>query len=238
MENDAEPCVSSQGLQSLISITTCVVSAGVMQLAPAPEDEDGWVSAVVKASYDGDLGLVARILDANPSLLDKWDYRRRSYTPLMAAAEENCLHIVEHLVERGANLNLTSGSGWSALCYAADRGHHEVTSLLLRAGASATIRGKDGRNALILAASNYFSLSCLRILLEHGRQNINDQDDSGRTALAWACYWANFEGAKLLLAYGADHTIADAKGRTPKMIAKKEDHDACVGLIEVGPPVL
>jgi ankyrin repeat protein len=197
------------------------------------EEEQAHVAALVKAAYDGRMTEVTRLVEARPVLMDRWDFLRRSFNALMAAAEENQLEVIRYLVGRGARLNLQSGSGWTPLMYAADRGHDEIVTFLLESGADATVCGKDGRTALILASSNYYAVGSVKILLDWKRQDVDARDSRGATALWWASYWANFEAIKHLLAGGADQTIADAKGRTPKQIARKEGHDGCVGLIEV-----
>ncbi|KAG7218344.1 hypothetical protein INR49_020459 [Caranx melampygus] len=52
-------------------------------------------------------------------------------TPLMLAAEQGSLEIVQELIRRGANVNLDDVDCWSALISAAKEGHVEVVKELL-----------------------------------------------------------------------------------------------------------
>jgi hypothetical protein len=56
----------------------------------------------------------------------------------------------------------------------------------------------------------------VRLLLDHpGGKTIINRNEDGHTALKWACYKGCGEIARLLLASGADPTIADDQGNTP-----------------------
>ncbi|KAI4498013.1 hypothetical protein M0802_006837 [Mischocyttarus mexicanus] len=129
------------------------------------------------------------------------------------------LELLKLLYERGADINTSDKIGRSALFYAADAGHYEVTKWLLkqqifkesRIGIDSCIRhglqiestnridcllGQDlpvpeccGRTPLHQAAKNNHS-DVVRILVKAG-SNVNAQDENGITALLLAGYNVN-----------------------------------------------
>jgi ankyrin repeat protein len=59
---------------------------------------------------------------------------------------------VRGLLDRGADVALKDGRGWTALMIAADRGHKEIVALLLSAGADPMVSGSKGETAAELAS--------------------------------------------------------------------------------------
>ena len=53
-------------------------------------------------------------------------------TPLMEAAQEGHLDLVKYLLENGALVNAQTGTGDTALTYACENGHTDVSDLLLQ----------------------------------------------------------------------------------------------------------
>ena len=76
------------------------------------------------------------------------------WTPLIYAAFEGHLDIVDILIARGANPDLLAPNQASALMYAARNGHIEVVQRLLLAGADATLVNDSGRTAQSWALEN------------------------------------------------------------------------------------
>jgi hypothetical protein len=86
-------------------------------------------------------------------------YPRQGWTLLHYAAAEGQVDVLKYLARRGANLNATDSSGWSALHLAVDLdfvvatqdGHLPTelptTEVLLRLGADDSIADKKGRTA-------------------------------------------------------------------------------------------
>lgn len=124
----------------------------------------------------------------------------------------------------------------------------QVVRLLLLRGADPTLRGYRQRTVLMHAAMDARCpgsdhVGVLRLLIKDGRVPVNARDeehergsywgfddDYGCTALWWACRQGLRERARVLLMEGgADHTIVDQCGRTPKGVAMQ----SCVRLMEV-----
>jgi ankyrin repeat protein len=166
-------------------------------------------------------GEVMWLLDADPTLLERED--DRGDRPLAVAAHNRRLGVVRLLVERGANINARGrgGRGVTALRYAAELGHEEVVALLLSKGAQANTREDDGKTPLMLASEHGY-LGVVKMLVQHMRgQGLDDGDDNGWTALHSAAGADREEVVRFLLLAGADPTITNNEGRTPRALAEQ-----------------
>ncbi len=83
---------------------------------------------------------------------------------LMLAAINNQLALVEQLIEKGTDINKP---GWTALHYAASKGHIEMIRLLLDNQAYIDAESPNGTTPLMMAA-RYGSPKAVKLLLEEG----------------------------------------------------------------------
>jgi len=107
--------------------------------------------------------------------------------------------------------------GYTALHWAAAKGHKDVVKLLLARGADPNAEtsrdGKAGPRALHFAArANHEDVAIM--LLEAGAR-VNARDERGETALHYAIKQRHAAAIGLLMAAGASMEVTDQDGRTP-----------------------
>jgi len=163
-------------------------------------------------------------------------------TPLLYAARENCTACVNVLLENKADIDLPDPDNVSPLLVAIMNANWDLAKQLILAGADVNqwdIFGEaplitaidqrtriDGGRASIDAPNATSGLAVVTLLLEHGADP-NMQlffkpanargavQTRGVTALIRAANNGDLEAVKLLLAHGADATIATADRQTP-----------------------
>jgi ankyrin repeat protein len=106
----------------------------------------------------------------------------------------------------------------------------DMVAYLLGNGLSATLRTNRGVTPLMYGAG-FSSIGVLQRLLEHmGGQGLDAVDEVRSTALHWAAFSNGSENVRALLVAGADPTIVDAWGRTPRAVAEGGLHEHPEGL--------
>ena len=157
-------------------------------------------------------------------------------TPLVYAARANDLESVKVLLAAGADVNQTTGYGWSPLLVATQNRYYKLGAYLLEHGADPNLANKGGWMPLYLATDNrniesgdypvrkgdMDHLEFIKLLLDKGA-NVNARvKDSTETRTVFTNQWLDENGAtaflrasqsgdlalmKLLLARGADPKI-------------------------------
>ncbi|KAM6915338.1 kinase D-interacting substrate of 220 kDa B-like isoform 2-T2 [Xenentodon cancila] len=158
-------------------------------------------------------------------------------TPLMLAAEQGSLEIVQELIRRGANVNLDDVDCWSALISAAKEGHLEVVKELLENSAYIEHRDMGGWTALMWAAYKG-RVEVTKLLLEHGANPNTTGQQYSVYPIIWAAGRGHAEIVKLLQQNGAKVNCSDKYGTTPLIWAARKGHLDCVmHLLENGADV-
>ena len=169
-------------------------------------------------------------------------------TPLVFATRANDLESVKVLLAAGANVNGTTGYGWSPLLVATQNRYYKLAAYLLEHGADPNLANKGGWVPLYLATDNrniesgdypvrkgdMDHLDFIKLLLDKGA-NVNTRiKDSTETRTVFTNQWLDENGAtaflrasqsgdlvlmKLLLARGADPKIATTLGVTALHVA-------------------
>uniref|UniRef100_A0A4W6FGP4 Kinase D interacting substrate 220 n=1 Tax=Lates calcarifer TaxID=8187 RepID=A0A4W6FGP4_LATCA len=147
-------------------------------------------------------------------------------TPLMVAAEQGNLEIVQELIRRGANVNLDDVDCWTALISAAKEGHIEVVRELLENNANLEHRDMGGWTALMWAAYKGCT-DVAQLLLEKGA-NPNITGQYSVYPIIWAAGRGHAEIVHLLLQHGAKVNCSDKYGTTPLIWAARKGHYECV----------
>jgi ankyrin repeat protein len=120
-------------------------------------------------------------------------------TPFMRAAKDADVELMRLLLEHGADPNLTSAGGRTALMFAAAR--------------PSGFRGSENRG------SEAKVLGAIALCLDAGA-DVGAADANGQTALHLAALQAEDSVVTLLAANGADLRAQDARGRTPLDLAR------------------
>jgi len=126
------------------------------------------------------------------------DVRKIRHTFLLIAAEEGYDHVVQQLLDRGADVNARGGLYGSAVSAASYGGHYQVMQLLLDKGADI----QDGYYGNTLQMAVYGGCcQVVQLLLDKGA-DINVQGDNN--ALQTASSGGHYQVVQLLLDRGAD----------------------------------
>ncbi|KAJ3613827.1 hypothetical protein NHX12_020073, partial [Muraenolepis orangiensis] len=128
-------------------------------------------------------------------------------TPLMVAAEQGNLEIVQELIKRGANINLDDVDCWTALISASREGHLEVVRDLLENNANLEHRDMGGWSALMWAAYKGRTPVAQMLLDKGANPNITGQYSV--YPIIWAAGRGHGEIVHLLLQHGAKVNCSD-----------------------------
>ena len=193
--------------------------------------KSGGYSALHLAAKYADSETIRCLLDHGISInvVDK-----EKDTPLMCAVYLNKLENVAALIERGADLNMTSEEkGASILHIAAKNGSSELVKLLLDHNISVNVLDNDGRTPLAWACKTNYNVDIVKMLIEHGADislggreclhlaaansdenvikylieqgsSINAFTEDKRTPLSMACEYDKFNNVDVLIKLGAD----------------------------------
>src|SRR5262249_14162788 len=169
-------------------------------------------------------------------------------TPLIFATRANDLDSVKVLLTAGANVNQTSGYGWSPLLVATQNRYYKLGAYLLDHGADPNLANKGSWTPLYLATDNrniesgdypvrkgdMGHLDFINLLLDKDAHVNARMKDSTETRTVFTNQWLDENGAtaflrasqsgdvtlmKLLLARGADPKINTTLGVTPLHVA-------------------
>jgi len=167
---------------------------------------------------------------ASPDAVD-----RRGRSPLILAAYAGHAEVVALLLgtEGGSggavDVDRADSDGWTALLSSCDRGHIEVTGLLLASGAATDKANRHGCTAL--------HRSCLQGRLEVSRLLLDSSADpdplshGGFSPISMCCREGHVDAARLLLSCGAAVDRLDGFGWSNLMASSDRGHAAIVRLL-------
>jgi len=134
------------------------------------------------AARTGNLEIVQLLLDHGMDVNSTLKPSGIGKTAAMEGAIGNRSQIINLLVARGADVDQQeSGTGWSALHYAASLDAEKAVDTLLKNGADPNIKAENGWTPLFYAA-RYGYLNTLYLLLENGA-GVNIADNEGLTPM-------------------------------------------------------
>ncbi|MFH0824680.1 MAG: ankyrin repeat domain-containing protein, partial [Pseudomonadota bacterium] len=222
--------------------------ADLLKSKGAKVQPDDMLAMVVMGTVDEVAGLLQRGADVN-ARVPKW-----GTTMLMHAAWAGRTDMAAFLLDRGAEVDVTSDSGQTAQSLACDHGRPKVLELLLKRGADPNRKVVDEETPLFFAVrptarelrERLWNRSTDRDgsesgvsgqsqvlqrqrreciqLLLAGGADVNIANNRGATPLMTACEWGGTEEVNLLLEKGADVTRKDHEGATALSIATRGKH--------------
>ena len=156
-------------------------------------------------------------------------------TPLMIAAREGNLQLVNRLLEAGADWGLADSQGRTAVDLATQAGRIEVLQRLEQAGAKVDFRSQQLHSAALLEAVKRQDIEGVRRALQGGARTDLQEKDTQRTPLMLACLDGNAEIVRLLLEGKADPNQHTQWGEYPLTNAVVRGHTGTVRvLLEAG----
>jgi len=155
---------------------------------------------------------------------------KKGATPLMVALDHDHEDCAKLLIEKGADINSSSGEGsWNPASSAAYKGDVKAMKFLVanskgKLNLDEPVKDAKGYHAIhFAAASKDNAVELLKTVLDAGA-DIDALNENGQTALHIATFWNNAEAVKLLLDRGANKTIKNKSGRTAEQLAIYYDH--------------
>ena len=232
-------------------------SAGALALLRERPDvnargPDG-TTAIMWASYNGDLELVKKLVAAGADVNAKNDFGAFA---LSEAAMTGSTPIIDALLKAGANADAANNEGETALMEVARTGRIDAANLLLKAGADINLTEQWGGQSPLMWAAAQSQPEMVKFLLANGanadargvvrnweRKVIKeprpkDMNQGGFTPLLYAAREGCIECARDLVAGGADLNLPDPHRVTPLIMAIMNVHfDLAAYLIEAGADV-
>jgi len=187
------------------------------------------LTAAPPAATSAELEEVARIQEMvrnSPDLINASE--GGGSTPLVKAAAQGQLMVVQYLLKSGADVNLESHAT-TALCEAAGRGHLAIVELLLKHGTAVDAQDGSGETPLHKAAGAGFK-SVAEALLA-AKADVNARNARGDTPLHRAAAEGFKSVAEVLLAAKAGVNTRDKRGDTPLHWAAADGQRALVELL-------
>ncbi|XP_036190480.1 ankyrin repeat and SOCS box protein 3 isoform X7 [Myotis myotis] len=175
-------------------------------------------STVGLAAREGNVQVLRKLLKKGRSV-DVAD--NRGWMPIHEAAYHNSIECLRMLINADSSedyIRRKTFEGFSALHFAARRGHWKIVQILLEAGADPNATTLEETTPLFLAVENG-RMDVLRLLLRYGANVNGSHSMCGWNALHQATFQENTEIIKLLLKRGASKECQDDFGITPLFVA-------------------
>ncbi|CAI9727062.1 E3 ubiquitin-protein ligase MIB2-like isoform X3 [Octopus vulgaris] len=142
----------------------------------------------------------------------------------MTAVELGNTHLINFLIDAGADLDMRDRSGSTALHYAVIGFQLQVVTILLSRGSDENAMNEKGWTPLHLAAGKGKEWKDVVAALLQTNVKVNQRNSFfGSTPLHWACSWGHTDTVRLLLNHkGIDANVLDIDGNTPLHVAVRE----------------
>ena len=228
----AKKVTSEKSAADAAQTTTTTGESGKIMLEATP------TTTLLMACRDGDLDQIHQCLESGcdiNAMFSLPDSQRTTWepvaTPLLGACASNEVEAARLLLNRGADVELTTPDGLTPLYVACVGGFYGMACLLIFVGRANVdnCRPGDGGTPLSIASSDGH-LPIARLLINRGA-DVNRTYEGGSTALILACQNGHTEIARLLIDRGAEINAALQDGRTCFFLACQNNHYDVVELL-------
>jgi hypothetical protein len=198
---------------------------------PDPQ-EMAW-EAVAK----GDDKLLAQALQAKGRfrvLVNKRDPTRGGRTLLSLASESGYRKLVQLLLEKMADPNITTDNGFTALCLALKNGHDGCAQVIINSSKDVNLDTSDsvaGNTPLLWAVEKDCTAATIQLLVEKGA-DLEAKSRQGLTALMIATDQNNADKVRVLLKAGANPRTQDLRAGTALSRAREKNYNIVGQLLE------
>ncbi len=151
-------------------------------------------------------------------------------TALHYASRKGSTHVVNKLLDAGADHTITNSLAETPLLLASARGHSEVVKALIEKGSNANEIDKNGWSALMLAISNNHIEAAMSLIEKEANVNYQTQNE-GYTALMIASEYGYQDSVRILIENGAEKSLKDNLGEQAIDKAIKWNHDEIVSYL-------
>lgn len=218
----------------MLRLILCLLAAAPAsaQVAPSPEDIAGY-RGLHRAALDNDAAAVRRLIGEGAGLNAR-DRRRRTATILAAFASAD--EALKALAEGGADMNAQDWQGYDVVTIAAVAGDVDLMSLALDLGNRPDLIHTNWDGTALIAASELGHAEVVRRLIKAGAP-LDHINKLGWTALLEAVILGDGgpdhqATVRALVEAGADATIADRDGRTPRDHASARGFEAILAILD------
>jgi ankyrin repeat protein len=140
----------------------------------------------------------------------------------MMAAKGGYLSLTKTLLDKGANLHLSTNDGDTAVMLAAKGGHREVVDLLMARRAKIPSTGKDGQDMIFAAIRG--DLERIKDLVDKGADiEAKSVGGGGRNGLFWAAAMGNVDAERFFLEKDNEAETQQKNQQKPKPKKKADD---------------
>ena len=195
------------------------------QIPPSPANVATY-AGLHRAAYAGDVTAIARLVSDGAELETRDPAGR---TPLHVAAFQSHDVAVEALVKAGADVDAFENQAYDIITISAVADDVEMVRLALALGANPGNVTSPYDGTALIAAAHLGHHEVVRALVDAGAP-LDHVNNLGWTALIEAVILGDggprhIETVRILLAGGADISIADRQGRTPLQHAEVRDYE-------------